>query len=228
MASAISAFVAYDAAGVASTTHDVTVTVPSGADRVLAVGVGMDIATTVTSVTFDPSGNNLAFTQRAVETHSGASALKAYGYTLAVPSGVGASTYTVRVTLAASQADVSVGCWSLTDATYSAASTNEASNAVNTVSTTVSCVADGAVVAVFANASAAVTWTSAAGVTERTEQNETNYTTMFADALTTAVESRTVSGTCDAVTGNKVMATMSFAPVPSGGAARWRSYFITG
>lgn len=228
MPTAISSFVAYDAAGTASTTHDVTVTVPSGADRVLAVGVSMDVATTVTGVTFDPAGNNLAFTQQAAETHSAATALKAYGYTLAVPSGVGASTYTVRVTLAASQADVSFGCWSLTDASFSAASNNEASNAVNTVSTTVSCVASGAVVAVFGNASAAVTWTSTAGVTERTEQNETNYTSMFADALTTAVESRTISGTCDAVSGNKVMVTMSFAPVSGGSAATFRPYYITG
>jgi hypothetical protein len=129
-------------------------------------------------------------------------------------TGLAPGTITVGYTTSSSTAAVSAYAWRVDDAESVVidTATAEANTSVSTISSAVDCVPDGAVLAAFQSGAASVTWDSYIGVTERLELNEVNYTTSFADALTTATEARTVSGTANSTSGNKVMMALSFAP----------------
>lgn len=179
-----------------------------GGSGVVAVGVSMEASQSISGVTCNGTQMELATSISHTTTPNSKLGLYTSAFSAA------SANYDVVVTLSASSSDISFGVWRVdnANATLHATATSESGTGTATVSTTIAAVSNGAVLALVQSGGATVTWDTYAGVSEREELNETNYTSAFADALTTNTEARTVSATASSTSGNKVLGVLSFSP----------------
>jgi hypothetical protein len=193
--------------------HDTSITVSAGTNRVIEVWVAQETTTAVTGVAFDPAGLNLTVAQRVRHENSVTAGLIVTGYTVALDDGVGAGTYTVRVTLSGSTAALTIrvnqlaGVTAIPEATGSSEA-GTPSSLSNSLTVTSGAFIDSCAL----NASATQTWTWSGGtVTEYDEQNESAFTTSSANGVASGT-SVTATATASAGSTQKVLASMAFAP----------------
>jgi hypothetical protein len=194
--------------------RDLTLTVSAGTNRVITAWTAQESTSfTVTGVTFDPTGENVALGNRVDRERAGANGLIVTGWSAAIADGVAAGNYTVRFAQSASGA-ATYRASQLEDCASGVPEASDAADTSTPTSMTVNLtVTDGAYVeAVAQNASATQTWTWSGGtVTERDEQNEAAWTSTSADGNASGT-SVAVTSTSSAGSTNKVLAAMAFAP----------------
>ena len=205
---------------VSSTSHSSTLTLGSSNSRKIIVIATKDqtISCAITGATFD--GN--AMTNVASVSHSAAADYKLAMFYYDVPDGTSSGSKTVTVTTSANSADITWYAWELTGAATGApeyGSTSEASSAASTISRSGVTVSEGAAcVAMVSSASALVTTNSWTVLTERLENNETNYTSAVADASGLSAGTNTVTVTWSGTNGTKLLGVISVAAASVGGA----------
>jgi hypothetical protein len=196
-----------------STTHNLSLTVSAGTNRVVSVWVAQDTTPTVTGVIFDPSGLNLTIAERVRLVNSAAAAVIVGGYTLALDDSVDAGTYTVRVTMSSATSALTIRARQLAGvvAIPEATDTSEAGTPA-ALSNTLTVTSGAFIDACACNASAAQTWEWSGGtVTEYDEQDESPFTSSSATGVASGT-SVTVTATSSAGSTNKVLCSMAFAP----------------
>lgn len=211
-------------AGTATATHTFAITITTGTDRKIVVGIVRDVSVrTLDSVTFD--GN--AMTQRANEVHSADSTLVGWLFDYDVPDALADGEYDIVFTISGSDANWSAYAWQTTESATGApedSDTAEMSTAAAAVSLTLDSTADAIVIAVAQNSSSSPTWTWSGDVSERYEQNEAQYTSTAADGAQASGGSKTVTATGSSTSGNKILLAMSIAA--AGGASQAPGYLM--
>lgn len=202
----------------AATGHAFSVTVGAGSNRRLTVFYARETSVTVTALTFDDGVSPVSFlaNARASVQNTTDTTLGIVAYDYAIPDGVAAGTYDVDYTVSASNGTHSM-VWVQSEGIVAGAPestdtkqwTTTATNDTGTVTASNGAVLIGAAI----TGAASLTWTITGNVTEQQENNETNYTSVQADGVSSGSGSRTMTATVSAAsTGNKCLVLLSYAP----------------
>jgi molybdenum-dependent DNA-binding transcriptional regulator ModE len=228
MAATIGNTVSYAAAS-ATTTHSANLTLGSNSRRKVVVGVTCETSTTLNAITVN--GTSVLGNDRsaAPDQNPNDTLLKMWWFDYDVPSGTPSGAITITVTSAASDLGWSFHAWEVLDAADGAPESTNVAHAASGSNATASVTASTGAALVAAGLIHAATSTIAfsGDVVERTENNESNFTSACADAANVASGTRTVTLTPSASARNSVRL-LSYAAYSAPTSALFRSYFITG
>ena len=189
-----------------------SLTVSAGTKRTAVAVYMADAVRTFSAVTFN--GNAMTEISGASIVHSSTTPI-AHMYYYDIPDALGAGSYTVSFDLSSSSADDSAYAWQLagvvTGGPEDADEVEGATGGSATITRTLTCTDGAVVVAASCNNDPAQTIDWSAGVTERTEGNETNFTTCVADAIIVTGGATVVTATHSSSTGRKLLVTASWA-----------------
>lgn len=200
---------------VGGTSHTLGTTLGSGVRRKVVLMVGNDATNNVTSATF----NGAAMTAVAGATIQNATDanIDASTFYYDVPDALGAGSYDIVLTTG-TMADCTLYYWQLANAATGApedADETQWTTTSTNATLTLTCTDGAALLALAVTGAASQTWTISGTATERLESNETNYTTVQADAIgVSGAGDKTVTATVSsASTGNKCLVAISVAAV---------------
>lgn len=202
------------------TAHSASLTLGSGASRKVIVIAGQETGSGgYSSATFD--GNTMTSIASATATHGSDASVKIAAWYYDVPDGAGTGAKTVTVTSSIGTPNLSWFAWQTTD---SATGAPEYANVVSqtTASATISDASvatnnGSAILTGWLNSSASATADTWTNVDERQENNETNYTTAFADRIQNSGGTKTVSLIASSTSTNKLLSIVSVAAATASG-----------
>ncbi len=203
---------------VTGTTHNLSLTVSAGTARKVVVCVTDEAGIASLAVTFD--GN--AMTLIASASHTVTTQLSQNWYYYDLSDGYGTGSKTISFTHTTSTSAVTVTAWQLAGAAtgapeYGTIVESAATSTSSTTNSSVAVTANAAILATGNTASATPTLSSWTGVTGRQENNETNYTSAYADAVDVTAGTKTVTVTWSSTSGDKLLGVVSVAEAaPSG------------
>jgi hypothetical protein len=197
----------------AQATQTLSTTLSAGSLRKVVVMIGAETITNVTGVTYDGTAMTQV-TDASINNATDAN-LKASTWYYDVPDVKGAAAYNVVVTQSGNNPDISFYYWQLasaaTGAPESAAETQWTTTATNATLSPVA-TTNATLLSLALTGAASQTWAFTGDVTERTESDETNYTTAVADATGVSSGTKTITATVSSGgTGNKCLIAVSVA-----------------
>lgn len=201
---------------VAQAPHTMAITLGAGTNRKLAVATVVDGgALSVNAVTFD--GTSIFANLATSLTHPADSSVKIQMFYYDIPDGKGAGSYDIIATTSVSTAAITLYGWIVEDAATGApedADSVSAASPATSIAVSLTC-SDGAVfLAAGIHAAVTPTYSWTGDVTERYENNETQYTSSVADGVQSGAGTKTATATTNA--NNQLLAGMSFAAAVTG------------
>ena len=200
---------------VGGTTHTLGTTLSAGVKRKVILMTGNDATNNVTSATFN--GQAMTAVAGATIQNTTDVNIDATTFYYDVPDALGAGSYNIVVT-SGTMADVTLYYWQLSNAATGApedADETEWTTTSTNATLTLSCSDGAALLGLAVTSSASQTWTITGTASERTESNETNYTTVVGDAIAmSGAGNKTITATVSTgSTGNKCLVAVSIAAV---------------
>lgn len=191
------------------TSHSYALTLGAGVNRKVVIALVTELYTVVYS---NVAYNGVAATVRV---NAGGTGRRITLYEVDVPDATGVGSYNVTYDTDVNLEHTGMAWQSVNSATGAPEATDSgtANNTVAIVSGAGMTVTAGSLtVAVAMSASPAITWDSyGGGIAERTENNETNYTSTSADGVQAGAGSITFSATASGAAGDKVIVALSIA-----------------
>ena len=184
----------------------------AGPLRKAVAWVAVDNTATLSSMTF----NGAAMTLVVSKVNTSNASIQAYQYRYDIPDALAEGTYDVVATMSASTPNnVTIGGCQLLGAALGAAEDTDTFERADTeaaaLEVILSCTVGAAIVAVAQNGSAVPTWAWTNAVTERNDNDESNYSSTSADDVQGAAGDKTVTATSSSTSGQRVLVAASYA-----------------